>query len=184
MCYSWNQLNGSGQAGPKWQYCSDFPSCSESAEMCHVDSFCGKNVRVFFSRRQKHMDKIMQNSPPPPPSLSISKQCRILILHLSQNTVCVRACMHCTLLEGGGGGCEIGKGGGWTFKNVFETLFPRLWKKNRDVFSQKKNLHGKFQWILSNLENHYKFVTWGRLLQTQSIYVKLFTTSPPLVQCW
>ena len=40
---------------------------------------------------------------------------------------------------------------------------------HRDIFSQKKSRHGKFQWILSNLENCYKIATWGWLAWTLSI---------------
>ena len=81
-------------------FCSDFPSCSESAETWHVYSLCDKR-------------------------------------------------------------CPW-----WTFKNVFEALFPRLWKKNPGTFfSQKRSRHAKFQWILSNFENRYKKVTSGRLAQ-------------------
>ena len=63
--------------------------------------FILKNVPVFFSRRQKNMHNIARKSPPPPP-----KHC---------------ACVFYAI----GGRGE----GGWTFKNVFEALFPRLWKK-------------------------------------------------------
>ena len=61
-----------------------------------------------------------------------------------------------TLCEKGGGGGgvrEKGGGEGWTFKNVFEALFPRLWKKKRrDIFSQKRSRQAKFQRILSNFK--------------------------------
>ena len=46
---SWTQLNRSVQAGLMWKFRSDFPSCSEFAEICHVDSFCVKNVPVFYA---------------------------------------------------------------------------------------------------------------------------------------
>ena len=61
---------------------------------------------------------------------------------------------------GGGERWGGGQKGGWTFKNVFEALFPHLWEKNcRDIFSQKRSQHAKLQPILSNLENRYAIVT-------------------------
>ena len=112
--------------------------------------FVLKNIPVFFF---KNAEKYGQNCIIfTPPSLSVSKQRRISILE-SQNTVRVSF----TLLIGGGGATRAG---GWTFKNVYEALFPRLWKKKcRDIFSQKRSWHAKFQQILSNLENRYEIVT-------------------------
>ena len=64
-----DQLSSSVQAGPKWLFRSDFPSCSESPEIWHVYSFCVKKCPCgfFFSRMQKHLDKFVSNSTPPPP---------------------------------------------------------------------------------------------------------------------
>ena len=62
QCCSVSQINGSGQASPKWQFRRDSPSCSESAEICHVDSFCVKKC--------PSVDKI-QTSPLPLLSLSL-----------------------------------------------------------------------------------------------------------------
>ena len=73
----------------------------------------------------------------------------------------LRVC--CPLLEGRGG---------WTFKNVFEALFPCLSKEKTGTLFTEKSLHGKFQQILSNLENRYEFVTC-RILRTPSIQVSI-----------
>ena len=89
-----------------------------------------KNVPVgfFFKNAETSGQNCVKFPPPPPPSLSISKQRRISIFE-GQNTVHVSF----TLLVGDWGG---GGGGGATFKNVFEALLPRLWKKkkHRDIF--------------------------------------------------
>ena len=123
------QLNGFQQAGPKWQFRSNFPSSSESAEICHANSCVKKCPRVFFPRRQNNMDKIVRKStpPPPPPPPSVSKQRRISILD-SQNTV--REC--CTLLQDGGGG-----GGGGLSRTCLKQCFP-LWKKKQGHFFTEK----------------------------------------------
>ena len=100
----------------------DFSSCSESTEIWHAYSFCVKNVPVFsFSRRQKKMDQIARKSPPPLcPSPNIAG-----FRSLRTKTLCM--CVFYAIGVGGGGG---GAEGGWTFKNVFEASFPRLWKKH------------------------------------------------------
>ena len=120
-----------------------------------------KNVCFFFKKAEQYGQNFLKISPPPSPSLSVSKQRRISILE-SQNTV--RVC--CTLLEGrgGGGGGRDGKEeGGVDFQErVWSLVYSLVEKKHRDIFSQKmQSLHGKFQWILSNLENRYEFVTWA-----------------------
>ena len=80
------------------------------------------NIPVFFSRMQKNMEKIASNSIFPLPLLCLSPN-NIGFRSLRAKILCV-----CLLhYWWGGGGCE--KGGGWTFKNVFEAWFPRLWKK-------------------------------------------------------
>ena len=67
------------ESGPKWQIHSDFPSCSESAEIAMPTLFPWKNVAVFFStsgetRLQtcfwKFPPPYLPSSPlpPPPPS--------------------------------------------------------------------------------------------------------------------
>ena len=66
QCCSVSQINGSGQASHKWPFRRDSPSCSESAEMCHVDSFCVTKCPC--------VDKIARKLNPPPLSLSLSKQ--------------------------------------------------------------------------------------------------------------
>ena len=72
-----------------------------------------------FSEGGKVWRKLHENPAHPPISLSVSKQRRISILE-SQNTVRV-----CFMLLGGGW---------WTFKNMFEALFPQLWKKTQGHF--------------------------------------------------
>ena len=77
----------------------------------------------------------------------------------SQNSVCV-----VRYLEGAG---ELSE-------TCLKPCFPACEKKkHRDIFSQKKSLHGKFQGILGNLDNRYEIVTWGWLLQTPSVIIRL-----------
>ena len=61
------QLKGSVQAGPKWLFRSDFPSCSESAEIWHVYSFCAEKCPcLFFPQAGKQGFKHSLESSPPP----------------------------------------------------------------------------------------------------------------------
>ena len=84
--------------------------------------FVLKNVRVFFSKRQKNMDNIAWKSTTPNLSLYPSpNKPKISTLRAKSLCVCV---LRYWRVGGGGGGCEIGGG---TFKKVFEALFPRLW---------------------------------------------------------
>ena len=70
-----------------WLFRSDFPSCSESAEIWHdYTLFVLKNVRVFFSRMQKKMDEIAWNSTPTP-SPCVRLQTTYDFTLESQNTV-------------------------------------------------------------------------------------------------
>ena len=46
----------------------NFSSCSESAEICHADSFHVKKISLCFSIRQKNVEKPDEN---PPPSLCL-----------------------------------------------------------------------------------------------------------------
>ena len=79
--------------------------------------FVLKNDPVFFfSRMQKKMDEIAWNSTPTP-SLCVRLQTTYDFILESQNTVRVFYAI----------GGERGK----TFKNVYEALFPRLWKKKK-----------------------------------------------------
>ena len=49
------------QAGPKWLFRSDFPSCSESAEIWHVYSFCVKKCPGFvFQECRKIWTKLCE----------------------------------------------------------------------------------------------------------------------------
>ena len=131
-----------------------------------------KNVPVFcFSRGQKIWTKLHANpTPPPPPPLCLSPN------NVGFRSLRASVCVHVSYW--GGGGVQDREEAVWTFKNMFEALFPCLReKKNRDIFSQKKSLHGKYQWILSNLENCYGFVTWGRLLRTPLIILSLWSSS-------
>ena len=82
-----SQLSSSRQAGPKWLFHNDFQSCSESAEIWHVYSFCLKKRLFSFSRMKKNMGKIASNSTLPLPlPLSVSKQ-RWISIFEGQNTL-------------------------------------------------------------------------------------------------
>ena len=72
------------------------------------------------------MDKIVQKCPPPHDSLCPSPN-NVGFRSLRAKTLCVFYSI---------GGRRKGgrRGRGRTFKNVFEALFPCLWKKNRDIF--------------------------------------------------
>ena len=64
------------ESGPKWQIHSDFPSCSESAEIAMPTLFPWKNVAVFFFHKwgNKASNMFLKvppspfPPPPPPPS--------------------------------------------------------------------------------------------------------------------
>ena len=103
------------------------------------------------------MDKTVWKSPPPPPSLCLSPN-NLGFQSLRAKSLCV-----CVL--------RYWRGRGVDFQECVWSLIvsPLVAKKIQDIFSQKKNRHGKFQWILSNLENRYKIVTWGRLDRNLSI---------------
>ena len=62
------QLSSSVQAGPKWLFRSDFPSCSESAELWHVYSLCVKKCPCgfFFQECKNIWTKLCQIQPPLP----------------------------------------------------------------------------------------------------------------------
>ena len=96
----------------------DSPSCLDSNEIWHADSVCWK--MSLFSRRQKNMYKIPLPPPPPPPFLCPYPN-NVRFRSLIAKTLCVR------LLRYWRG--RVKGGWRWTFKNVFEVLFSRLWKK-------------------------------------------------------
>ena len=127
------------QAGPKWWFHSDFPSCSESAEIWHGYSFCVKKrpCGFFFSRMQKHGQNSVKIIPPPPPlSLFVSKRCTISIFG-GQNTVHVSF----TLLVGDWGGIQ--KGGrrrGGLSRMCLKHCFPACGKKNTGTFFNTKRV--------------------------------------------
>ena len=162
------KVRGAVQAGPIWLLHSDFPSCSESPEIWHVYSFCVQKCSCgfFFKNAETYRQNCVKILPLPPPiSLSTSKQHRISI-HESQSA------MHGSfmLLEGGGGG------GGWVCEKkgvdfqerVWSLVSPLVEKKRRESFSQKRSLHAKFQWIVSNLKNRYEIVISGWLAWSPS----------------
>ena len=129
--------------------------------------FVLKNVPVyFFSRMQNNTDKIASNSTPP--SLSVSKQRRISIFE-GQNTV--RVCF--TLLEedwgGGGGGVREGRGVGELSRMCLKPCLPACEKRSRGTFFNTKRVEMPNFSRLSNLENRYEIVTWGRLARSPSI---------------
>ena len=85
--------------------------------------FVLKNVPVFFSKAEKHGPNCTKPAlPPPSPCVRLQTELK----HC--------ACVCFTPLEGGGGKQKGGLGVGWTFKRVFEALFPRLWKKTQGHF--------------------------------------------------
>ena len=134
ICEYSQESCGSEQAGPMWLFRSDFPSCSESAEIWHVYStlFVLKNVHVFFQASRKIWTKLREMQPPPPlcpsPNNIGFRSLRAKTLHV-----------FFMLLEGDGGegGLWEGQGGRWTFKIVFEAVFPRLWKETKTFFHRK-----------------------------------------------
>ena len=120
------KLSGAVKAGPMWLFRSDFPSCSESADIWHVHSLCVEKCPGFFF---KNAEKYGQNCVKfNPPSLSVSKQRRISILE-SQNTVRVSF----TLLEGG-----LGGGGGGLSRTCLKPCFPACGKKRKGNFFTEK----------------------------------------------
>ena len=67
-----HKLKGSVQAGPMWLFRSDFPSCSESAEIWHADSFFVKKWPCIFfhKRRNKASNTFLKVHPPLPPPIA------------------------------------------------------------------------------------------------------------------
>ena len=133
------QLSGSVQACPT--VCDYFVAIFEVAQnrlkFGMSTLFVLENVPVvFFSRMQKNMDKIVSTTPhPPPPSLSISEQCRISILE-SQNTVRVSF-----YAIGGGRDARRGGGGGGLSRACLKPkLFPHLWKKFAGTVFHRKGV--------------------------------------------
>ena len=83
--------------------------------------FVLKNVPVFFSRRQKNLDKIAQKSPPPPPHFSVCIQTKFL----RAKTLCV-----CVLCYGGGRDLS---------RTCLKPCFSTCEKKNTGILSNLKN---------------------------------------------
>ena len=98
------QLSGSVQAGPTWLFRSDFPSCSESAEIWHADSFSVKKCHCIFFHKRGNMA-----------SNTFLKDTRTLFW-LSRIEILLE-----TVREGGRG-------------LNFVHIFLHSWKKNRDIF--------------------------------------------------
>ena len=67
------KLNWKGpwKPAPKWHIHGDFPSCSESAEICHADSFSVRKMSLvyFFPQVGKERCSWKSTPPPPPPPL-------------------------------------------------------------------------------------------------------------------
>ena len=60
------KLNGSRPAGPKWEFCSDWPSCSEFTEIVLGDPFCVTKCPgcvYFFQEARKIRTKLPANPP-------------------------------------------------------------------------------------------------------------------------
>ena len=74
-------IEGLRASRPQMTFPSDFPSCSESAEIWHVNSFCVKKCPCFFFFPQagkQGLKHILESSPPPhllapppPPPISL-----------------------------------------------------------------------------------------------------------------
>ena len=120
-----------GQPAPSDNFVVIDQVAQNSLKSFWVTLFVLQNVQdvfIFFSRSQKNKDKITCESTPPSPNC-------IAFRSLRAKTQCM--CVVYTARywrrgeEGGGGG------GGWTFKNVFEALFPRLWKTRGILLPQK-----------------------------------------------
>ena len=135
-----------------WLFRSDLPCSSESAEIWHADSFSVKKCPCnFFStsgeiRLQTHSWK----STPPPPTNSV-KDTRT-VFWLSSIEI-----LRCLETDEERRGVE--------FDAISFVFFCILEKKTHG--------HAKFQPIMSNLENRYEIVTWGRLARSHSILVNL-----------
>ena len=110
---------------------------------------------VFFKKAEKYGQNHVRIHP------SVSTQYRISILESKTQCMCV------VYVIGGGGGLS---------RTCLKPCFTACGKTEGYLFHQKC-LHGKFQWVLSNSENRYKFVTWGKLLRAPSIIEFSFAKS-------
>ena len=121
-CGTWNWM-APKKLAPSDKFVVIFQVAQNPLKFAMSILFVLKNVRVFLSRRQRNMDKIAWKSNPPPPSLCPSP-----------NNVGFRSlrAKHCLCVvyywRGGGGDARLGVGVWWTFKNMFEALFPCLWE--------------------------------------------------------
>ena len=117
-----HKLKGSMQAGPMWLFRSDFPSCSESAEIWHADSFfLWKNGRAFFSTSgETRLQTRSWKSTPPPPTNSIKYTCTVFWLSRIE-------ILHCLETDREGGGGRV-----WIWRN-FVHIFCILEKKTGRV---------------------------------------------------
>ena len=105
--------------------------------------------------------------PPPPPPCTVS-------VHLQSTwdfnprepNHCVCVCVFYII--------GWGQRGSRTFKNMFETLFPPCGKFTGTFFhrTEKESAWQISVDFMSNLENCYEIVTWGRLAQYISTAVK------------
>ena len=141
-------MSSSVQASPKWLLRSNFPSCSESAEIWHVYSFCVKKCPWFFFQEcRKLWTKLHQIQTPPPPSLHLCPSPNnVEFRSLRDKTLCMCLLRYWREIEGGR---KV------NFQEcVWSLASPLVEKKHRDVL-HKKSRHAKFQLIRSNLENRY-----------------------------
>ena len=112
------------------------------------------------------------NTPPPPPPLFPSPN-NVGFRSLRAQTLCV--CLLRYWREGVG----VLQGG------QLKLSFPACGKKNyRDIFSQKRSRHAKFQRILRNLKNRYEIVTSGQLARSPSINNKYYNFQGLLSRMW
>ena len=117
--------------------------------------FVLKHVPVFFFKNAEKYGQscVKFNATPPPPPLCPSPN-NIGFRSLRAKTLCVCLLRYWREVLGGGGGAR--RAGGGLSRMCLKPCFPTCERNRRDIFSQKRSRHAKFQQILSNLENRYK----------------------------
>ena len=125
---------------PKWLFHSDFPSCSESAEIWHVYSFCVKKcpcVFHFLKNAETPGQICVKYNPPPPPPLCPSPN-NVEFRSLRTKTLCM-CLLHYLEGDWGGGGCEKGRGGELS-RMCLKPCFLACGKKTQGHFFNTKKV--------------------------------------------